>query len=542
MFNNKSFRKVYQSILIKAFIITLLLNLFSVRAYAGEEFIEQARAVIKNYYIEQVSSEALNQPNIKDIVKSLNDPYSQYFTPQEYKEFTNNINLKITGIGVHIDTAPEGIKVVSVIDGSPAKGAGIKEGDIIITVGNNNLAGLSLEEAASYIKGEEGTTAHIRIKRDGIVYTYDVVRKQISFPTVEGKMLDNGAAYIKISSFGKDTSSDFRMKYEELNKLFPHSLIIDIRNNGGGYLDTAVDLLGSFIGEKPALITRDRFKGETTYLAPGNVSVIDKPVILLINEYSASASEILSAAIKDYNKAFIIGTRTYGKGTVQSLFELFDGSVIKLSIQKFYSPMGKEINKVGVQPDFEVDNVDSLAVAELLCSSSTMVDKRGYIKVNIGNREFEIDLAKARKPEYWPAFRYIINKVSLAGYGINMGTESGWVRLNVYSVEKLYNLLYPDYRETSELNGVSIDKQFTVTFTADVDTKTVNGENIKLIDAASGGHIPLGFEDMDGRRIKAIPKESLKPGSTYYFIISNQISGKDSGSLKEGTVTRVTVK
>lgn len=409
-------------ILVTFFAVTMFFN----KAWAAENSIlDEGRKIIKNYYVESVSEDILKGENIQEMVKALNDPYSSYFTKREYSDFVNGINNEFCGIGIRIDVVPEGIKVVSLIEGSPAAQAGLKSGDIIIEADGKAFAGLPSEKVVVYIRGEENTTVKLKIKRGQEILNFDIIRKKISLPTVIGKVLDSHLAYIGVNSFGMDTASEFSKTLSKVKLNNPQGYIIDLRNNPGGYLSTAIQLAGYFIGDKPALKISGRNGKMRTYYAVNMDNKIDKPVVFLINGNSASASEILSAAVKDYKKAFFIGTNTYGKGVAQSMFSLSDGSVLKLTTERFYSPFGKVIHKVGISPDFEVedevgdakqDNVDSLKVAELLIGKfNETIDKNDFTKVSINGWDFEVDGRLAKNIKYKSSYDYIINKANTEG-------------------------------------------------------------------------------------------------------------------------------
>lgn len=525
-------------IILKLFAVLIIASFFYTTAYADSGLLDEARNIIKKYYIENVSDETLNKPTIKEMVDSLNDPYSEYFSKQEFNDFVNSINMKFSGIGVHIDIVPEGVKVVSVIEGSGAEAAGIKAGDIITEADGHSLAGVSQEEAVSYIRGDEGTIAHLKVKRDGKILSFNVTRKQITTPTVEGRIINGHTGYIKISSFGEDTADDFGNKLFELNKKNPSNYIIDLRDNPGGYLDTALNIAGYFIGDSSVVKVRDRDGDEEDYKGYKHTLKIDKPVIFLTNGYSASASEVLSGAVKDHKKAFLVGTRTFGKGLVQTMFGLSDGSYIKLTVLKFFSPDGNAINKVGITPDFVVDKVDSELVAELLSGDSGNThNKTGYAKVKIGDREFEVDLGLARQSKYYDAYRCILDKVKEQGNYIKLGSSIGWVDVPEDFKDREYLMYYPEYKELNKLSNIPVDKKFTITFTGDINRSTINSSSIELIDSASGSRVPLSFEFVDNRTVKAVPKENLKQGGVYYFIVNPTVKGQNGLNLNEGTIT-----
>ncbi|KPU43676.1 carboxy-terminal processing protease CtpB precursor [Oxobacter pfennigii] len=525
-------------------IAVLILNLFTFSVQAKTAVLDTAKDIITNYYIEDVSDKTLKATTIEDVIKSLNDPYTQYFTADEYKRFTNDIDGKYSGIGIQIEIDPEGVKVLSVIDGTPAQAVGIKEGDIITKVDNHKLAGAALEAAASYLRGEAGTVVNIQVKRDNSFHAYKITRREFESPTIEGKMLDEHTAYIRIISFGDDTASLFKAKLEELGRENPDNFIVDLRNNGGGYLKTAQEMAYDFIGERPLVLLKDREGKEGKIMPDKGTSQIDKPIIFLVNQYSASASEILSAAVKDYKTAFLVGTTTYGKGTVQSMFGFSDGSVLKLSVERFYSPLGNVIEKEGVTPDLTVGGEDSLAVAELLSGKAgDGWDKRDFMKVKIDSREFEIDLKKARAIQYWDAYQYIMDKALESGYGISIGTVNGWVEANrAFLEEELYRCYYPEYMELSELKSVPVNKVFTVIFLNDVNMESINDKNIELINEASGERVPLKFEYNDKNSIIAVPAMELTKGGIYYFVINEDLESGDVSNYTKGDLVKVSVE
>jgi carboxyl-terminal processing protease len=514
--------KIHNLACILALMIFMVTSL-SFNVHASSSVLDEARTIIQNNYVTPVSNSTLYEPTIEDIVKSLNDPYSEYFSKQQEQDFLNYVNNKMCGIGVYLDMVSEGIKVTSVIEGSPAMEAGIQEGDVIITADGKSLAGLTAAQASSYVKGDEGTSVNLEVKRNGTILKFNIKRKEISVPTVTGKMLNDTTAYIDIVSFGEDTSKLFSTKLQELNMNNPSNYIIDLRNNGGGYMGTALGIAGNFIGPKPAITVEDKQGNKERYLAEDEGSIIDKPVIFLVNENTASASEILSAAVKDYKKAFFIGTNTYGKGVAQEIFPLSDGSALKITTEKFYSPFGKTIQKVGVTPDFEVKNIDSLAIAELFSGKCMNdVDKTGYIKVNYAGNDFEINLNLARDEKHWAAFKYILNKVSQDN--VYIGTTQGWVKAPSEYFNNIYRFLYSDYSNFDVLKDVSQNKVFTISFNTDVNVNTIkDSTDMELIDGDTGERVAFDVNKIDDRKISITPKESLQSGKTYYIKIKNVI-------------------
>lgn len=536
------FWKRHFNILSRLLVIVLALALISPRAYAASSTMSEAKEIIKAYYVKDIPDSLLDSASsVDEMVNSLGDPHSSYFTADEYKEFTNSINNTFSGIGIYLDIVPEGIKVVSVIENSPAKEAGIVEGDIITEAGGVSLSGMSSEEAVTYVKGPDGTSVHLSVKRGDSVLSYDVVRRAITEPTVTGGMIGN-LAYIELYTFGEDTSVEFGKLLSDLKKNNPSGYIIDLRNNPGGYLLTAVDLAGYFIPGNPALLVRDRSGYQDTYSAPSTYEPFDKPVVFLINGNSASASEILTSAVKDYKKAFVIGSTSYGKGTVQSMFQLSDGSVLKITVYNFFSPLGNIIDKVGITPDLETGYADPLKAAELLLGdSSGSSDKTGYIKVGIEGQSFEIDLKKAELPGYKEAYSCIMDKAA-KDEEIYLGTNSGWSQLSGTDSSALWQACFPGYDETPSITNVPVDKRFTINFSSDIDASSLKDGDIQLVDMEDGKDVVLSFENVDAKSIKALPEADLKAGGRYMLFINDSIRSKDGASLPKGVITYITVQ
>lgn len=506
------------------FLLVLFISSFSLNVQAADSsLLNEARSIIKENYVSTVPDSVLNASTIEDMVKGLNDPYSQYFSKQQGEDFVNAIDNKMVGIGIYLEMVQEGVKVTEVIETSPAESIGILKGDIIVSADGQSLAGLDAAKASSYIKGEAGTSVTLKVKRGDSFLNFSVRRREISIPTVTGKMLNDHTAYIDITSFGEDTAELFTQKLQELRMKNPDNYIVDLRNNGGGYMITALDIAGNFIGANPAITIEDRDGKKTRYSAEDKGSTIDKPIIFLVNENTASASEILSAAVKDYKKAFFIGTTTYGKGVAQQMFPLSDGSTLKLTVEKFYSPMGNVIQKVGISPDFEVKDVDSLAVAELFSGKCRNdVDKRGFVKVNVGGTDYELDLNLAKDENHWAAFKYIISKASKDKAYI--GTEKGWVKVTPDYFDNIYKFLYGNYKSLDTLKDVPENKVFTITFNKSVNTDTIkDNTSIEIINAETGERAAFDVKKVDDKKISLTPKENLTKGQTYYIKIKDVI-------------------
>jgi C-terminal peptidase prc len=381
-------RFLYGSV-VNTIISFTLVNALNIKVFAApyaEDILSTGKQIVKEYYIEDVPTSQLDgAKDVKSLVESLKDPYSSYFTEEEFNDFNNTINNSFAGIGVQIEASNEGIKLVAVYENSPAQEAGLKLGDIITEADGHALSGMSTDEAVTFIRGVADSTVNLKVKRGSTLLSFQVKRRQIELPTVEGSLVDKHIGYIRIATFGENTASEFKNKLDELKNSAADSYIIDLRYNPGGYINTATDIAGYFIGDNVTLRSYSKSGKSQIYYAIKHQEIIDKPIVFLINEYSASASEILSAAVKDNKKAVFIGEKTYGKGVAQSMFMLPDNSYMKLTIFRFVSPLGNEINKVGVAPDIKViDDVehetDSLNAARLLLNSSKV---SGYENISI---------------------------------------------------------------------------------------------------------------------------------------------------------------
>jgi len=536
--NMSKFQKV-----LSVFLILLFLNPIYTKVIAQTNILEEGKNILKSNYVNTVSDDVLNAPDLNEMVKRLNDPYSAYFTQKEYSEFVNSVNNTFTGIGIGVDMVKDGIRVSRVIEDSPALDVGLKVGDIIVQADNKDLGGaLSAEEAVTYIKGEAGTYVKIVVQRGTEVLNFNVQRREIKSPTVRSEMLSGNVAYITISSFGADTADLFSTAVKEMDLLKAESYIVDLRYNGGGYMSTALDIAGHFIGNNPAIIIEDKLGKQYKVKAVDHGKVIEKPVVFLINEYSASASEILAAAVKDYDKATFIGVTTYGKGVAQQMFPLSDGSVLKLTVEKFFSPYGNIIHKVGVSPDFEVADkqVDSLEVAKLLLSSASEPEnKSGYMRIDLDGKKFYFNVALARSEEYWTAFTYILSKNS--PYDAYRGTNLGWEKITKEGLSNKIVNCFPNYKILNDLKkDINANKRFTIRFNMGIKEDTIKAQGIELIDDASGKRTQVKL-DIDSNTVIVTPTEELVKGQIYYLVVNDNVMDANGKKIKQGTVIKYIV-
>lgn len=307
----------------------------------------------KDRYHGKVKNEEDAKVAIDTMLASLNDPYSRYMNKSEYADQNNSISSKITGIGVNIASVAGKIHIVNVMDGTPAQFANLLPDDIILSVDNKEVNGLSLFEVANLVRGPENSFVDITILRGNNKLTKKIIRKEIKIKTVKGSVLDKDIGYIQITSFiGATTPNEFLEALEKTKDT--KGLILDLRGNTGGLLPNAVFIANLFIqeGNLVSIVGRNGYKYDIN--AQNTEFSVDKPTIVLVDGASASASEILSGALKDYKKAKLLGTRTYGKGMVQKIMPMPNETGLNLTIAKYLTPNGNDINKKGIEPDIEV--------------------------------------------------------------------------------------------------------------------------------------------------------------------------------------------
>lgn len=289
---------------------------------------------------------------IDTMLASLNDPYSRYMSKSEYNEQNTSISSKICGIGVNIASIAGKIQIINVIDGTPAQNANLQAGDLIVDIDGKDAKGLSVSEIANLVRGPENTTVQITILRNNDKFLKKIVRKEIKIKTVKSSV-ENKIGYIQINSFiGSTTPNEFLEAAEKTKEA--DGLVIDLRGNTGGLLPNAIFIANLFIndGKLVSIVGRDGYKYDIQ--AQQTDFTIDKPVVILVDGGSASASEIFSGAMKDYHRAKLVGTRTYGKGMVQRIIPLENETGINLTVAKYLTPSGTDINKKGIRPDVEV--------------------------------------------------------------------------------------------------------------------------------------------------------------------------------------------
>lgn len=324
-----------------------------------EPFWETWTLVHKQYVDQPVNDLTLMRGAISGMLASLGDPHTSYMDPVQYTEANTSLAGAYEGIGAYVDTTGKFLKVISPISQSPAEKAGIRSGDLIIAIDGKSMVGVDPEVARQKVLGPAGSKVTLTVQREGQDQPFDVeiVRAKISIPSVESKMLDNNLAYVKLNTFGETTSADLKTQLKDLLAKNPKGLILDLRNNGGGYLQTAVEVASQFI--KSGLIVSEKYGDgratDSSQAISGGLAT-DIPMVVLVNEGTASASEIVSGAIQDDGRGQLVGVTTYGKGSVQIWTPLKnDQGAVRITIAKWFTPKDRTIDKTGLTPDIVVE-------------------------------------------------------------------------------------------------------------------------------------------------------------------------------------------
>lgn len=317
-------------------------------------------SLIDQYYLYEgeVDEDALAEGIYSGYTAALGDPYTEYYDREETAALMESTSGEFSGIGATMtqNTDGPGAVITAVYEGSPAAEAGLQAGDVISKVDGNDVSGMDLDSIVSLIKGEKGTEVKITVLRYGQEIETAAVRDIIQMQTVDSVMLDDQVGYISVSEFDDVTYDQFKSALDSLEAQGMAGLVIDLRNNPGGNLDTVTDMLKLLLPEGPIVSITDK-NGDTEEITCDGSNEFTKPLAVLVNQYSASASEVFCGAVQDYGIGSIVGVTTFGKGVVQQLMDLGDGTCLKVTIAEYYTPSGRSINGIGVEPDVEVEYV-----------------------------------------------------------------------------------------------------------------------------------------------------------------------------------------
>lgn len=315
---------------------------------------QQIYDILKKKYDGKLDTQKLEEGLQAGLVDAVGDEYTVYFTPEEAEQFSADLNGTFSGIGAELGKRDDSVVIVAPLEGSPAQKAGVQAGDVIVEIAGKDATQLSVDEAVTRIRGRAGTDITLGILRDGQKQDITITRAEITVPSVESGVED-GIGYLTISRFGDDTAQLAKQAATDFKKQGVKGVVVDVRNNGGGLLNSAVEVAGIWLDNK--VVVEERQGGETTdALRTGSNTILEGvPTVVLINEGTASASEILAGALSDHEVATLLGEKSFGKGSVQELIDLPSGGKLKVTVARWYTPNGKNIDKEGISPDNTVE-------------------------------------------------------------------------------------------------------------------------------------------------------------------------------------------
>jgi len=520
-------------IVILATMLVLWCSLASLTLAADKDTLWEVAGLLKEKYVDPVGNDVLQAPAIDEMLKRLGDPYARYYTREEYQEEMDSLNGEFTGIGVYFRPIKEGAEVFQLLEGSPAARIGIKKGDIITMAAGQALAGLDVDAVSKLIKGAAGTTVQLKIKRGNNTLDMSVVREKVTIPSVESQLLENNTGYISLNEFGKHSAEDMNKAIQTLQAKKAKNWILDLRGNPGGFLDAAIDIAGNFMGEADALIVQER-SGKEVYQGNPESRFVDGSLVVLIDENSASAAEILSGALQDNQRALIIGRKSYGKGTVQQIFDLANEDRVKFTIARFYSPLGKTINKVGIQPDIQVSDEEAELAAQLILYDPPADYKGQLIKRVVNTWEINVDPERAHSARFWKAWRSMIQ--GAAADMLYIGNDTlGWSEISQEEYQSLWPLYYPGYKYYGDLTPVQADGEIKVSLAEELDPRYINFSTVELVKADSGERVKIAASLTGAKDILVKPAAKLGSGE-YWLVLHDNIRLRSGDRIDQGQV------
>jgi carboxyl-terminal processing protease len=320
--------------------------------------IEDVYSKIKSESVDPPTDEELVRGAVKGMAKSVKesgDDFALFYSPKDYRSFQEVTTGQFSGIGVWLKDRSGRLEIVSVIPSTPAQRAGLREGDVIDSIDGEPVGSLNSDQAVNRIKGKEGTEVTLGIDRDGEQVSFDITRETIELPNLIANRTPEGLGYVRLFGFSRGAGSQLHDEVKELTEAGAEGIILDLRDNGGGLFSEGVSVASVFIEEGEIVSYKERSEPEVVYDAQGD-AFEDVPLVVLVNEGTASASEIVTGALQDTNRAVVVGTNTYGKGSVQEVLPLADDSALKLTIGAYFTPEGQKINGSGIEPDVKVDS------------------------------------------------------------------------------------------------------------------------------------------------------------------------------------------
>ena len=323
----------------------------------GAKVIADALESIRDSAVDPPSESSLVKGAIRGMVRVLrkaDDPYALFYTPQGYEAFQELTTGRFSGIGVWVKPRDKLLEVVSVLPGTPAVAAGLRRGDVIQTIDGAPVSEINSDEAVARIKGPEGSTVEVGVDRDGSELSFSITRRSIELPNLRTKLSAGNIGYLQLYGFARGAGDQLRKEVDDLVARGAEAFILDLRDNGGGLFSEAIDVASVFLENGEIVIYREQKADDVIYEAKGD-AFEDVPVVVLVNEGTASASEIVAGALQDQDRGIVVGTTTYGKGSVQEIIPLGDASAVKLTTAAYLTPSGRNINGKGIEPDIKVD-------------------------------------------------------------------------------------------------------------------------------------------------------------------------------------------
>lgn len=374
--------------------------------------IDQVRELLNATYIDPIPEEILQLPTIDEITNAIGDPFTYYMSPQEQSDFTSSLNdTSIVGIGTMIEKLTEGLKVILFSEKSPAQEAGMEVGDLVVWADGVSIDDVeSPDDLASFVVGEEGTTVDIGFYRDGVYMELSIIRRGVTFPTAYGELLDGRIGWLTVETFGENTGEYFYNFIKDVERETSH-WVVDLRGNPGGYGRATVMALGYAFGTKNMAYLLDK-NGKAEIWNPltlvgSDGDLIDEPVIVVVDNQSASGAELFAGAVRDYQVGLVVGERTYGKGLSQQIYLDEDGASLKVTTQRYYSPNKLTPDRTGILPDLVVDGVWAGHVAHLLSGEPS---KDAWM-IRLGDLVWYVDKALATSEDYGPATAQLLGAI-----------------------------------------------------------------------------------------------------------------------------------
>ncbi|MFD2612126.1 S41 family peptidase [Paenibacillus gansuensis] len=353
-----AFARVSRPVTLTALSVALFSSTAAVPAYAGQgtDRLNEVLDILQKNHINKATENELSDAAIEGMIDSLEDPYTEYFSEEDYNEFLNAVGNEYAGIGIRLGEDSRGVYVVQVIPDSPAERKGMHRGERILSVNGKPTGTMSVDDVRDALQGLKGSSVKLRVQGEEAKSTrlLEIKRDTVKLPVVESRYFGNGIGYLALTTFSEDAETAFSMKLKALQEKGLDSLILDLRDNTGGYVDTAAQIAKHFIKEGVLMHSRDVKGKDDPILITGGTKA-DFKVTLLVNELTASASEILAGALQDYGIAKAVGTRTFGKGVVQNIWKLDNGGYLKVTFEEYFTPDQRKVHHVGIRPDVTVE-------------------------------------------------------------------------------------------------------------------------------------------------------------------------------------------